>query len=137
LVKALEEGLRRVARSSGCSNEVALQLLIDAIQAALGWARQIDERSRIGAQVRACAKVAKAFARIANCTKRASARVRDLVDTSVVELFRQQPVDSEMIESLLDAMDMIFASNVDEEIARTALSVSLGVGMTAKFAGSR
>jgi hypothetical protein len=104
-----------------CPEEVSLQLLIDAVRAAHACACRIDQRSMTIARVRAHTKMRKACACIANCAKRAPARLRRDLDRAVVELLRQHPIDAETIESLFDVMDRIFARYPDEEAAKTAL----------------
>jgi hypothetical protein len=104
----------------GCSEQVALQLVIDAIRAALACARQIDQRSRTIAQVQARKRMRKACARTANCATRASASLRRDLDRAVVELVRQPPIDTEKIYAFFDAVNEAFAKHRDEEAAKTA-----------------
>jgi hypothetical protein len=104
-----------------CPEEVSLQLLIDAVRAAHACACRIDQRSMTIARVRAHTKMRKACACIANCAKRARARLRRDLDRAVVQLLPQHPIDAETIESLFDVTDRIFARYLDEEAAKTAL----------------
>ena len=106
----------------GYSEQVALQLVIDTIPAALACARQIDERSRTVAQVRACKRLRKACACTANCAKRGSASLRQDLHRAVLELARQPTVDVETIQAFFDAVNEAFAKHPDEEAAKTANS---------------
>ena len=105
-----------------CSEEVALQLLIDALRAAHACASRIDQRSVTVAQVGALTKMREACARIAKCAKRAPASLRRDLDRAVVELARRPPIDMETIEAFFDAVNEAFDKHPGVEAAKTANS---------------
>jgi hypothetical protein len=106
----------------GASEEESRRLVIESMSAAHRCAQLVDERSRAGAQGRSINRLSKAFARIARCAARGSARLRQDLDQALIELLRGDPVDLEDMEAILEAAGTTFARYPTEEPARTALS---------------
>jgi hypothetical protein len=101
-------------------------MVIDSVLAAHRCARLVDDRSRAGAQARSITRLSKAFARMANCTTRVSAKLRQDLDQAMIAILCRTPVDLEVMEAIFDAAGAIFAKYPTEEPARTALA-ALGI----------
>lgn len=109
----------------GMSDEIASRLVIESVTAAYKCALQVNDQSRHAAHALSITQLAKAFARIANCAKRGSPRLRRNLDQAIVPIARQTPVDLEVVEAILDAANAQLAKH-NEEPAKTALD-ALGV----------
>jgi hypothetical protein len=104
------------------SEEDSWRLVIESVSSAHTCARRVDERSRTVAQAQSIINLSKAFARIANCAKRGSAKLRQELDQAMIVLLRQTPVDLEVMEAIFDAAKTSFAKYCEEEPAKTALA---------------
>jgi hypothetical protein len=104
------------------SEEDSRRLVIESVSAAHGCAQLVDERSRAGAQARAITELSKAFARLAKCSGRGSAKLRQELDQAIIAVLCQTPVDLEVMEAILDAAGTSFAKHLTEEPAGTALA---------------
>jgi hypothetical protein len=96
-----------------------------SLRHALVCARAIDRRALALTRLKNTAKVRKSFSRLAKCVARAPARLRNKLDNKI---YRNMPdvIDTEVIESIIDATHQIFAGSTLEsaKTARRALSVS-------------
>jgi hypothetical protein len=73
------------------------------------------------AQAGSITKLSQAFARLAKCTARGSAKLRHDLDQAVIALLHQTPIDLEVMEAIFDAAGTTFAKYPTKEPARTAL----------------
>src|SRR6266478_3050270 len=89
--------------------------------------RAINRRSVDIAKVRGRDELGVAFARIAKCAKRAPAKLRRRLNESIVALVRENCVDLEVIEAILDSAAAVFAEFPKEEAAKTALRLMCGM----------
>jgi hypothetical protein len=97
----------------------AFQLILDSVSAAQDCAEAINGRSRhiVGANSRA--KVRLAFKCVANCCRRASAGLRRQLDAAILPLLAQDPIDSEVIEAIIEATAAEFGLFYEEAAAAT------------------
>lgn len=66
-------------------------------------------------------KLRQDFKLLGNCAKRAPANVRRQLNEAIFPLIRDNNVDSELIETIIDAAVAVFAKFSETETARTAL----------------
>jgi hypothetical protein len=104
------------------SEDDSRRLVIASVSVAFGCAQRVDQRSRAGAQARSITKLSKAFARLAKCSRRGSAKLRQDLDQAVFAVLCQTPVDLEVVEAIFDAAGTSFAKHPTEEPASTALA---------------
>jgi hypothetical protein len=104
------------------SEEDSRRLVIESVSPAHRCARLVDDRSRLGAQAGLITKLSTAFARIAKCAERGSAKLRQDLDQALIEVLGQTPIDLEVMEAIFDAAATSFAKDRTEEPARTALA---------------
>jgi len=103
----------------GLTEARAFQLILDSVTAAQNCAETINRRSRNIVQANSRAKARLAFKRVANCYRRASARLRRHLDEAVLPLLAQDPVDSEVIEAIIEATAAAFEVFSEEDAAAT------------------
>jgi hypothetical protein len=108
------------------SREAACSVIIGAVKAALICSRSIDLASRRHSALNSRRRLGAAFSRIAKCSKRASATLRARLDHSIVPLLGPDPLDFELIESIVESVAEGFAEFTGEEAARTALKAMCG-----------
>ena len=97
----------------------AFQLILDSVSAAHNCAETINRRSRHIVEANARAKARLAFKRVANCCRRASARLRRHLDEAILPLLAQDPIDSEVIEAIIEATTAAFEVFSEEDAAAT------------------
>jgi hypothetical protein len=87
----------------GLTEARAFQLILDSVSAAQHCAETVNRRSRNIVEANSHAKACLAFKRVANCCRRASAGLRRHLDEAILPLLAQDPIDSEVIEAIIDA----------------------------------
>jgi hypothetical protein len=97
----------------------AFQLILDSISAAQNCAETVNRRSRNIVEANSRAKACLAFRRVANCCRRASAGLRWHLDEAILPLLAQAPIDSEVIEAIIDATAAVFELFSEEDAAAT------------------
>jgi hypothetical protein len=97
----------------------ARQLILDSLSVAHDCAETINRRSRHSVEANSRAKVHVAFKRVANCCRRASARLRRHLDAAILPLRAQDPIDSEVIEAIIEATAAEFELFSEENAAAT------------------
>src|SRR5262245_59062028 len=97
----------------------AFQLILDSVSAAQNCAETINRRSRHIVEANSRAKVCRAFKRVANCCRRASAGLRRHLDEVILPLLAQDPIDSEVIEAIIEATATEFVLFFEEDAAAT------------------
>jgi hypothetical protein len=102
------------------TEERALRLIRDSILAAQTCAEAVNLRSRNIAEANARAKMCLTLKRLGKCCRRASAGVRQRLDEAVLPLLAQDPIDSEVIEAILDAAATEFELFSGQDAAATA-----------------
>jgi hypothetical protein len=97
----------------------ARRLVIDSVSQAHACAQAVDRRARMTNEYKVRIKVRKSFSCLANCVRRAPARVRNSLDKRISSLI-PPVVNTEVIDEILDAAGRIFARS-EHEAAQTAL----------------
>jgi hypothetical protein len=97
----------------------AFQLILDSLSAAQECVEAINRRSRNIVEANSRAKARLAFKRVANCCRRASADLRRHLDAAILPLLAQDPIDSEVIEAIIEATAAEFELFSKEEAAAT------------------
>jgi hypothetical protein len=118
---------RAILIDLGLSVDQTQVLLSDVITLGLDCAHQLNRRAEVDPAIEQSARVAKAFERLARCTKRAPAQLRRLLDEETSVALQDGDVNLEVVESLIRAARRIFEQFRENEAAKTALS-SLRVG---------
>jgi hypothetical protein len=103
----------------GLTEADAFQLILDSVSAAQNCAQTVNRRSHIIVEATSRAKVCHALKRVANCCRRASAGLRRHLDEAILPLLAQDPIDSEVIEAIIDATAAVFELFSEEEAAAT------------------
>jgi hypothetical protein len=91
------------------------------MSAAQVCAEAINRRSDNIVELKSRAKICVAFKRLANCCRRASVKLRGRLDAAIGPLLRQNRVDLETIEDILDSAVAEFKKLSNETHAATAL----------------
>jgi hypothetical protein len=99
----------------------ARRLVIDSVSHAHACAQAIDRRARIMHECESRMEARKSFSRLAKCTTRAPASVRNSLDKRIARLI-PPIIDSEVIEGILDAAHRVSKSS-KHEAAQCALRV--------------
>jgi hypothetical protein len=97
----------------------AFQLILDSVTAAQNCAETVNRRSRNIVEATSCAKARLAFKRVANCCRRASAGLRRHLDEAILPLLAQDPMDSEVIEAIIEVTAAKFELFSEEDAAAT------------------
>jgi hypothetical protein len=97
------------------------RLVIDSVSHAHACAQAIDQRAQIMHEYESRMEARKSFSRLAKCTTRAPASVRNSLDKRIARLI-PPIIDSEVIEGILDAAYRVFKSS-KHEAAQSALCV--------------
>jgi hypothetical protein len=103
----------------GLTETDAFQLILDSVTAAQNCAQTVNRRSSNIVEAASRAEVRLAFRRVANCCRRASARLRRHLDEAVLPLLAQDPIDSEVIEAIIEATATEFEVFSEEDAAAT------------------
>jgi hypothetical protein len=99
----------------------ARALVIESVLAAHKCAQKIGGRAKILHEYDTRIKVGNAFVRLANCTRRAPAELRQSVDQYIAPLINATAVDLEVIEEIIGSATTAFGQFPEHEAARTAL----------------
>jgi len=97
----------------------AFQLILDSLSAAQECVETINGRSRNIVEADSRARARLPFKRVANCCRRASTRLRRHLDEAILSRLAQGPIDSEVIEAIIDATATAFELFSEEEAAAT------------------
>jgi hypothetical protein len=108
------------------SNESALSLIMASVSSAHACAQNINRRVTNIVEFQTRLKLGDAFRRISRCIKRAPARLRRLLNKRLEPVMRQDVVDLEVIEEILDVTVTTFAEFPNAEASKTALRVMCG-----------
>jgi hypothetical protein len=108
------------------SGRLALHIILGSVSAAHACAQAINRQSVNIVKIQTRGKLRDAFKRIANCTKRAPAKLRRRLNETIIPLIRGNPIDLEVIEAIFDATVATFTKFPKEEAAKTALRLMCG-----------
>ena len=97
----------------------AFQLILDSVSEAQNCAKSINRRSGDIVEANSRAQARLAFKRVANCCKRASAGLRRQLDAAILPLLARCPIDSEVIEAIIEAAAAEFEYFSKEKAAAT------------------
>src|SRR5262249_49960201 len=97
----------------------AFQLILNSVSAAQNCAKTINQRSGGIVEANSRTQTRLAFRRVANCCRRASVGLRRRLDAAILPLLAQDPIDSEMIEAIIEATAAEFELFSGEEAAVT------------------
>src|SRR5262249_53283778 len=103
----------------GLTETDAFQLILDSVTAAQNCAQTVNRRSSNIVEAASRAEAHLAFRRVANCCRRASARLRRHLDEAVLPLLAQDPIDAEVIEAIIEATAAQFEVFSAEDAAAT------------------
>ena len=103
----------------GLTEADAFQLISDSVSAAQNCAETVNRRSRNIVEATSRAKARLVFKRVANCCRRASAGLRRHLDEAILPLLAQDPIDSEVIEAIIDATAAVFELFSEQDAAAT------------------
>lgn len=93
----------------------------DSLSAAQACAERVNRCSNVIVDGRSRTKLARAFERLANCCRRASAGLRRRLNAVIPPLLQQGAIDAEVIEAIIDAATAEFQRSSTERTAATAL----------------
>jgi len=102
------------------SEENSRVILISALQAAHDCAKRIDQLAGDGVQLQIRRDVCERLGRVAKCVRRAPAELRRRLDQAIAPLVRENHIDLEGIEAVLDIAVEIYSAFPQHEPAPTA-----------------
>lgn len=108
-------------RKSALAKRKICPVVFKSIEAAHACAKAIDRQSNGIVRFQSFGKLRQDFKVFANCAKRAPASLRRQLNERIFPLIRDNDVDSELIETIIDATVAVFAEYPETEAARTAL----------------
>ena len=117
----LERAWKILDHKLGLPNRAARTIVFESALAAYKCAQEISERAKTHDEYEMRIKVSNAFARLANCVRRAPAELRLSVDQQLAPLVCSTIIDLEVIEEIIDAATAAFQQFPEHEAAGTAL----------------
>jgi hypothetical protein len=103
----------------GLTEAYAFQLILDSVTAAQNCAQTVNRRSYNIVERNSRARACLASKRVANCCRRAPACLRRQLDEAILPLLAQDPIDSEVIEAIIEATAAQFELSSEEDAAAT------------------
>ncbi len=107
--------------SSKTTEKSARAIVLESMTAAQVCAAAINRQSDDGVEGNSREKLCGAFKRLANCCRRAPAKLRKRLDGTIGAMLQHGCVDWELIEDILDATAIEFKKSPNETTAATAL----------------
>ena len=108
-------------RKSALADRKIRSLIIESVQAAHACGKAINRQSDRIVEFKTRHKLRNTFKRFANCAKRAPQKLRKRLNEGILPLIRDNPADSEVIETILSATVAAFLEFPEEEATETAL----------------
>ncbi len=119
------EHLKRAAKilqeNSKTTEERARAIILEWMAAAYTCAEAINRHSDELVEGNSREKLCGAFKRLANCCRRAPAKLRKRLDGIIGPMLQHGFVDAELVENILDATAIEFKKSPNEKTAATAL----------------
>jgi hypothetical protein len=103
------------------TGQQAVSILLGSLSSAHACAYAINLRATSLERFRTQAELCSAFVAIANCAKRAPAKLRRRLNENLTPLIQEDSVDLEVIDSIFATAAGVFAEFPDSEPAKTAL----------------
>lgn len=107
--------------SSKTTEKSARAVVLELMAAAQVCAEAINRQSDDLVEGNTREKLCGAFKRLANCCRRAPAKLRKRLDGTIGPMVQHGFVDAELVEDILDATAIEFAKSPNEKAAATAL----------------
>ena len=114
-------------RKSALADREIRSLIIESVQAAHACGHAINRQSDRIVELETRRKLRNTFKRFASCAKRAPQKIRKRLNDGIFPLIRDNPADSELIETILATTVGAFLEFPEEEAAKTALQLKFDI----------